>query len=100
MNKKINFRIVPCGYGKASKEVRDYITNLQQENERLKEDYNKAMDLVDKGVENSYKMLKDYKSRCEKAIEYIEDNTYYKSHKGYVDLNDLLNILQNGSDEE
>lgn len=86
----------------------DYITNLQQENERLQEDYNKAMDLVDKGVENSYKLLKDYKSRCEKAIEYIKSvdedilnsmflDESYISNYGAVEL---LNILQNGDNSQ
>ena len=70
----------------------DYINNLQEENERLKE-------LCDKYEEehnttfNYWKQLikEDYKSRCEKAIEYIKDNLYY-----CVDNDDtnLLNILK------
>ena len=59
--------------------IQNYIETIEQENKQLKEEldyikpkYDMAMDLVDKGVENSYKMVKDYKSRCEKAIEYIK----------------------------
>lgn len=69
-----------------AKSLLDYIINLQQEKE-------------------------DYKSRCEKAIEYIENNTHYystsKHGEGFVIdneneeefCNDLLNILQNGSEK-
>lgn len=89
-------------------ELKEYV-KLQQENERLKdivvEKDNQIKEMIlqktDYTAVNILEMkLEDYKSRCEKAIEYIEDNTYYKSHKGYVDLNDLLNILQNGGDKE
>ena len=87
-------------------ELLDYITNLQQENERLKEE---NLDLAkeneeekqfikDCGFQNQQQlalMYLDYKSRCEKAIEYIkQQNVYY----GFCD--NLLNILQNGSDSQ
>lgn len=39
----------------------DYITNLQEENERLK-----------KGLEYAKRIEKDYKTKFDKAIEYIE----------------------------
>lgn len=54
--------------------VLDYITNLQQENE-------------------------DYKSRCEKAIEYINKNKHLNWYVESIFTDDLLNIL-NGGDEE
>ena len=88
------------------KKLADYITNLQQENERLKEDL--------KGQENltiSYcKSLEDYKSRCEKAdnqlhiimeimkeqpIRIDEDDEWLENS-----LIGVRNILQNGSDKE
>lgn len=70
-------------------EILDLITNLQQEKE-------------------------DYKSRCEKASEYIkeaiENGDYFEddiatdisepSYDKYVNSDSLLNILQNGSDEK
>lgn len=55
--------------------------------------------------------LIDYKSRCEKGIEYIEDNWItYEDSKQFTafdeslpvfikEINELLNILQNGSDD-
>lgn len=46
----------------------DYITNLQEENQRLK-DYLKIME---KGKDNNLNRFLDYKSRCEKAIEELD----------------------------
>lgn len=82
--------------------------NLQQENERLKEDL--------KGQEKltlSYcKSEQDYKSRCEKAVEYINENKHLSmfadcrepeedwNYDLECSANDLLNILQNGSDSQ
>lgn len=42
--------------------------------------------------------LEDYKSRCEKVIEYIKNIKKYGVYM--VNGNDLLNILQNGSDKD
>ena len=42
------------------------ITNLQEENERL-----------EKGLEYAKRIEKDYKTKFNKAIEYIENNTLY-----------------------
>ena len=79
----------------------DYITNLQQEleeeNERLKENAIHNDKVVDKAKWNE--MI--YKSRCEKAIEYIKE---HRRKDEFLNLNewqtrDLLNILQNGSED-
>ena len=91
--------------------LKDYITNLQQENERLKE--NLQQEKKDFKEANDYCFeLKDYKSRCEKAVEYIGNNVHYypttKYGEGFaIDneneeefCNDLLNILQNGDEEK
>ncbi len=78
----------------------DYITNLQQENERLKEE-NKHIfanvndDELLRSNAMNWAEAQDYKSRIEKAVEYIED---------VMDLNkecpqDLLDILNGRSDE-
>ena len=56
------------------KKAKNYITNLQQENE-------------------------DYKSRCEKAIEYINKNKHLNWYVESLFTDELLNIL-NGGDEE
>lgn len=34
------------------------------------------------------------------AINYIDDNTYYKDHKGHINIDDLYIILQKGSEKE
>ena len=93
----------------------DYITNLQQENERLKAQntrYEVKMncliqenDILKENAEHNDKVVDKakwnetiYKSRCEKAIELI--NVRYNEQKHYDKrLKDLLNILQ-GSDKE
>lgn len=149
---KINFLTKSLNIGIPTKnrryfnDIKDYITNLQQENERLKAKYdnNKSHeinykyfttlyskatkdividDLVYKcedldNLKQSYEKLyiekEDYKSRCEKAIEYInvsiEEGNYFEddiatdisepTYDKYVNSNSLLNILQNGSEKD
>lgn len=64
---------------------KDYITNLQELCDKYEEEHSTTF--------NYWKQLikEDYKSRCEKAIEYIKDNLYY-----CVDNDDtnLINILK------
>ena len=106
-----------------TKQILDYITNLQQaikdtkdtaddmlfelkqENERLKEENNnKAMNDYAHAIDESWyrELYDDYKSRCEKAIEYIEDRRerINPDKTIYVNGNDLLNILQNGRKDD
>lgn len=99
-----------------AKQIEDYITNLQQaikdtkdtaddmlfelkqENERLNEN-NQAMQ---EEMARTWEKCDDYKSRCEKASEYInthDDSVYQEKGLNEDSLNDLLNILQNGSDD-
>lgn len=88
-------------YGSTNDKVLlDYITNLQQENERLKEENNKAMNDYAHAIDESwYRELYDYKYRCEKAVEYInkQDMAYYGSVVE-TKIGIILNILQNESD--
>ena len=44
--------------------------------------------------------LKDYKSRCEKAIKYIKEHYPTSTINDQDDKHNLLNILQNGSDSQ
>lgn len=108
------------------KKMADYITNLQQENERLKEknkmlqedawrNNDNLMEMVKEELEKSNceecEICEDYKSRIEKAVEYIEKNQYkaktitsyaYGSMDIYeicCESNDLLDILNGRSDE-
>ena len=80
---------------KDKKLLLDYITNLQQENEKLKvKTKEQSLLLIDyQDIEQRYE---DYKSRCEKAFEYIKHCPEYLWTN--VNTKVLLNILQNGSD--
>lgn len=98
----------------------DYITNLQQieqdhketnatlmselakleeENERLKQPqiFIDTQDMEERYGEELYKdylkeQLEDYKSRCEKAVKYIDTNFCIENRR---DLKEVVNILQN-----
>ena len=63
----------------------DYITNLQEENEKL----NMQNDLMEQNIED----LQDIR---DKAIEYIKDDMYVEPKElyGLVDGQAVLNILQ------
>lgn len=102
------------------KQLLDYITNLQQENERLNNKI-KEQNLLLIEFQDMEQKVDIYKSRCEKAIEYIKfvinhykeqletpiEDTYFDSdvnRKGYIlsiiaYLQTTLDTL-NGSDEE
>ena len=101
----------------------DYITNLQQELEIMVKDDERSQETIirltkeneslkeylfksDNNTNMIMELYEHYKSRCEKAIEYINKlyNLYYEQginfeimYKSQVD--NLLNILQNGSDD-
>ena len=94
----------------------DYITNLQQENERLKEDNKEEIKINYMFVSKCDSLnvqLQDYKSRIEKAVEYIENTPLYETTYDYnmeeeleiqnvsdeTASNKLLNILNGRSDE-
>lgn len=94
--------------------VVNYITNLQQENERLKEAYYNKQDEYNKLF--NHLIIDKPRERIKKAIEYIENIqehrqglTVIEYHKKWLEMydyyesasimGDLLNILQNGSDD-
>ena len=97
--KEILDRCAPYLFGDEVDKLYNYITNLQERCAYLERSNDRREDTII-GLRFEVAEQEDYKSRCEKAIEYIEDNTYFKSHKGYVDNETLLNILQNGSDSQ
>ena len=91
----------------------DYITNLQRDNEmyaQLKDEYEEEIKELQQEIERQSKaqvilddMLADYNYRINKAIEYIKNCEIVDKDKKYPLLEeqfgeDLLNILQNGSD--
>jgi hypothetical protein len=90
----------------ANQKQYELILKLQQENERLKiKTKEQSLLLIDyQDMEQRYE---DYKSRCEKAIEYLKSyNTDFEHCRfneapiSLRELGDLLNILQNGSEEK
>lgn len=92
--------------------MQEEMARVWEENERLKEENKHIFANVNDDellISNAmnYAELQDYKSRCEKAIEYINHAQNYGTMaqvmphlKPYVNGDDLLNILQNGSDSQ
>jgi nitrate/nitrite-specific signal transduction histidine kinase len=92
---------------KEANKLLDYITNLQNENDDLK-------NRLENAVADCYLRLQeneDYKSRVEKAVEYINKNKKVVSKYEAKDtrlpldtfmwgVDNLLNILQNGSESK
>lgn len=88
----------------------DYITNLQQENERLKEqckewkENHKAVciqrdNILDNIVKNTEERM-DYKSRNEKAVEYMNNTFNITSIKDMFDIMNKLEDILNGRSDE
>ena len=87
--------------------IKDYITNLQQENERLKE----LCDKYEEEHSNEFqcwkrdrKELLDKRARIEKAVGYIKEQYKWieesdKRWQPVLDNKKLLNILNGRSDE-
>ena len=89
---------------KDDENIKDYITNLQKEvrinNDLIPYLKNKEKSLK-KQMTNLQEENENYKSRIEKAIEYIKEAITTREIVGVanLDINHLLNILQ-GSDKE
>ena len=124
-NKYEDYYVQDIVSGNDLKQLLDYITNLQQEIEKLNEDKRgmlvqlyKANDNRDKIKQENERLKEkletrrkicleavkreqDYKSRCEKALEKINREYYIKEHE-WNDriINEVINILQNGSEED
>lgn len=93
-------------------ESQEVIADYKQENERLKEENNnKAMNDYAHAIDESWyrELYDDYKSRCEKAIEYNYELQERYCHSAIFDelvaskiyeiTEKELNILQNGSED-
>ena len=87
----------------------DYITNLQKENEELKEENKQIFSKVNDDellISNAmnYAEAQDYKSRVEKVVEYfkyqLENLDFYEDTKARMLCAMGITLLQNGSDEE
>ena len=89
-----------------AKQLLDYITNLEQENERLEKDLldnKKAIKLFTNNSANMLEQSLDYKLRIDKAIEHI-DLYIRRIHKGNyyvtpIELEYLKDILTGGNEE-
>lgn len=98
-----------CLSEKEKRILLDYITNLQQENERLKErvaylerSNNRREDTII-GLRFEVAEQEDYKSRCEKAIPilnniYMLDNVTI-TNNACEEIDKAINTLQNGSED-
>ena len=89
--------------------LNDYITNLQEENKRLKEENKQIFSKVNDDellISNAmnYAEAQEYKSKCEKAIDVLEELIAEFQLNDYITdfdkkMNKPLNILQ-GSDKQ
>lgn len=126
MNKEKYYNIIMMnkGYGKTyhelqmiekqhkkiNGELRERIAYLERSNDRredtilgLRQEINDVEDKNSKLEIALQNIQEDYKSRCEKAIEYIKENEFYLDYKTGACIKGvmpLLNILQNGSEKE
>ena len=75
----------------ANQKQYELILKLQQENERLKHQLNQE--------KPNYLQIWQLEDRIDKAIEYIEEHYPTSTINDQDDKYDLLNILQNGSDD-
>ena len=73
-------------------DIRDYITNLQKENLKLISE-NEAIKSIKYTVDETI-----YKSRNEKAIEYIKERKDLNWYADGVFVYELLNILEGGDE--
>lgn len=123
-DKYYNIKIMNKGYGKTYHEMQQLIKHLQQESEKLKgrieflEDINSDQYAYIKELQQENERLEHDNidminqlgkiiSRIYKAIEYIKANCSYDEDTNMCcddlfcgDVDDLLNILQNGSDND
>ena len=95
------------------KEILDYITNLEQENKRLKfylsvksneyDSLEKATKLIGEYKDNLESGYEDYKSRIDKAIERLkkiqENAIKYEVYHDASICQDLINTLTGGNEE-
>ena len=111
LKKKENTRRIKCITIEESKQLLDYITNLQQENKSLTEqlEYLRSgeylnqvkweRDLNENLNQTMSIELIDYKSRCEKINEILKESPDFNYSNDYIILKRRIeSVLQNGSD--
>lgn len=64
------------------------------------EHYEEYKGTLNKQLEEANQEIERLNNIIKEAINYIDDNTYYKYHKGHINIDDLYIILQKGSDNK
>lgn len=64
------------------------------------EHYEEYKGTLNKQLEEANQEIERLNNIIKEAINYIDDNTYYKDHKGHINIDDLYIILQKGSDNK
>ena len=54
--------------------------------------------ILDDATNKQMEEIERLNNIIKEAINYIDDNTYYKDHKGHINIDDLYLILQKGSE--
>lgn len=75
------------------KNANEYHQNIIHEIETIKQPNQLHSENVKLRAENNR-----LNNIIKEAINYIDDNTYYKGHKGHINIDDLYIILQKGSE--
>ena len=115
LGRYITIRDKECGY---LKKLLDYITNLQHTKEYLGEvlyEKDKELEKLNNKIKHyeetqtfgdyvkEVNLLVDYKSRCEKAVEYLKNNCYIGDCINTYEAIDITNVMDilngKGSDE-
>ena len=114
LKKKENTRNIKCITLSEKDKLLDYITNLQEENEYLKKHqrfhkkFGNDYIFCVEGDKETYKdlllekqeELEDYKSRIEKAVEYMNNTFNITSIKDMFDIMNKLEDILEGKDNE
>ena len=80
----------------------DYITNLQEENNNLKEDFKRHIDRINELTErngNLQEEKEDYKSRNEKANNILKDTSVDMPETLLIETIDYARHILNGGDD-
>lgn len=81
---KLDYTIIP------NSDIKPLLDRLQQENERLKEEYNK----IQKAYESTFSDYQQLKEVIDKAVEYIKENKHLNWYVESCYTDKLLQILE------
>ena len=108
LKKKENTRRIKCITIEESKQLLDYITNLQQENERLKErvaylerSNNRREDTIlglRQEISDAEDCNDELKKKLDKTLEVLQYELQFQTGGCYHRLSNLFDYLQNGDE--